>query len=216
MPPDALRTLAFTSELIARLWGADGGTHIAYPGVIEREVMVVGQGPQRPEGTQFLLEQVPNVDDDQSESRVWYVVLSAWEEELVCWEPHLELTTTPVTRLWGPGTWDELRATAAREGATWRPDSARVVDRTFYMRVAADLVEHARSAAQVHALRGSSPDERWYVVRADAPADARVHVHRVLTGECRPHGCRCAATLIFERAHRDAVVRHARAELARE
>lgn len=215
MPPDALRRLALVSEMIARLWGSEMSTGIAYPGTIARELMVVGHGPQYMEGTQFLLEQLPHVEDDEAQGRTWFVVQSLWEEELVWWDPKIETTNTPVTRLWGPGNWDELHAAAAGDGAGWLPDTARVVDRIFYVRVINGALNHVRSAAQILALRDRSPDERWYVVRADAPADAGSHVARVLAGTCRPHGCGCAATLLFERARRETIVRHARVEFTR-
>ncbi len=210
MPTDALRRLHLVSEMIARLWGADMPSRTIYPGIIERELMVVGKGPLEMEGTQFLLAQLPFVEDDQAHERRWYVVLSAWEEELVMWwMPDVETTSTPVTHLWGPGTWAELREAAARLSATWGVDSAAVPDRTFYVRVVDAAVDYARSAAQVLALRDRRENERWFAVLADAPSDARAHVHRMLGGECRPHGCSCAASLIFERAYRDTVIKHA-------
>lgn len=210
MPPDTLRRLHLVSEMIARLWGADMPSHAAYPGTIERELMVVGQGPLDMEGTQFLLEQLPFVDDDQASERSWYVVLGAWEEELVWWTPEFETTGTPVTRLWGPGKWDELRDAVGRLSPGWRSDTASVVDRTFYVRVVDGAVEPARSAAHVLALRERREDERWFVVVADAPGDARAHVHRVLLGQCKAHRCSCSVSLVFERAHRETVALHAR------
>jgi hypothetical protein len=51
------------------------------------------------------------VKDAQADERTWYVVLAYDHERLGYWRPSgVELTTTPVNRLWGPGSWDELRA----------------------------------------------------------------------------------------------------------
>ncbi len=211
MPPDTLRCLHLVSQMIARLWGTDMPTPTIYPGTIERELMVVGRGPAEMEGTQFLLEQLPFVDDDEAHERRWYVVSSVWEEELVMWwTPEIESTSTPVTLRWGPGSWHELCDAAASVSSSWGSDTVSVVDRTFYVRTADSAIDHARSAAQVLALRDRRDNERWYAVLADAPSDARAHVHRMLVGECKPHGCSCAATLIFERARRETVVVHAR------
>jgi hypothetical protein len=215
MPPDALRRLALVSEMTARLWGGRMPSSIAYPGTVARELMVVGHGPREMEGTQFLLEQLPFVEDEDARDRNWFVVRALWEEELVWWRPEIESTTTPVTRLWGPGSWDDLRAAAAREGASWHTDTARVVDRIFYVRAVTGSVDHVRSAAQVVALRDQKANERWYVVRADEPGSAGSHVARLLAGICKPHGCACAATLFFDRARRETVMRYARAELNR-
>jgi len=210
MPPDTLRTLRLVSEMIARLWGADMPSLTVYPGTIDRIPMVVGQGPLKMEGTQFALEQLPDVTDDQAEERVWYVVLGAWQEELVWWAPDIETTSSPVARLWGPGSWQNLHDAVHGLGLKWQPDTVKAVDRVFYVRVRDGAVDYARCGEQVRALRGSAPDERWFVVTADTPGDARNHVHRVLSGSCTPQSCHCPVTPIYERARRETVVRYAK------
>ena len=211
MPPDTLRCLHLVSQMIARLWGTDMPSSAIYSGTVERELMVVGKGPAEMEGTQFLLEQLPFVEDDEADERRWYVVSSVWEEELVMWwTPELETTSTPVTLRWGPGSWDELRDAAASVRSRWGSDTVSAVDRTFYVRTVEAAIDHARSAAQVLALRDRHENERWCALLADTPNDARAHVHRMLVGECKPHGCSCPVALIFERARRETAVRHAR------
>ena len=210
MPPDTVRTLRLVSEMIARLWDADMPSRTVYPGTIERIPMVIGQGPQQMEGTQFALDQLPDVTDELAGKRVWYVVLGNWNEDLMSWVPDIETTTSPVTGLWGPGSWDALHETASLLASTWRPDAVQTVDRDFYVRSHQGAVDYARSAEQVRALRGSLPDERWFVIVADAPGDARNHVHRVLADICKAHGCQCPVTLVYERARRETVVRRAR------
>ena len=210
MPPDTVRTLRLVSEMIARLWGADMPSRMAYPGTIDRLPMVVGHGPLGLEGTQFALEQLAEVRDDQAEERIWFVVLSAWHEELISWAPDIETTSSPVTRLWGPGSWQDLHEAVCAPGSTWQADTVKAVDRIFYMRVCAGAVDYARSGEQVRALRGSAPDERWFVVTADTPGDARNHVHRVVTGSCKSRHCHCPVTPIYEGARLETVVRYAK------
>lgn len=210
MPPDAVRALRLVSEMIARLWFADMPTRNAYPGTVDRVPMVVGQGPLELEGTSFPLEQLPDVRDDQAEVRTWYVVLSACHEELVWWAPDVEMTASPVARLWGPGSWHDLAQAVRALAATWQPDTVMAVDRIFYIRASGGAVDLPRRGGQVRALRGSMPDERWYVLQADTPGDARSHVARVVTGSCRPRQCHCPVAPIYERARRGTVVHHAK------
>src|SRR5258708_38015569 len=81
MPTDALRRLHLVSEMIARPGGADMPSRTIYPGLIERELMVVGKGPLEMEGTQFLLAQLPSVGDDQAHEPRRHAVLSAGVHE---------------------------------------------------------------------------------------------------------------------------------------
>lgn len=108
------------------------------------------------------------------------------------------------------GSWQDLHEAVRALGATWQADTVKAVDRIFYMRVCAGAIDYARSGAQVRALHASAPDERWFVVTADAPGDARNHVHRVVTGSCKPRHCHCPVTPIYEGARLETVVRHAK------
>lgn len=209
MPPDTWRTLRHVSEVIARLWGAALPTRTAYPGTIERLPMIVGQGPQELEGTQFPLELLPQVDDEDAREPVWYVLLGALEEQLMWWRPGIEGTNTPVERLWGPGTWRELKAAVAVLAHDWKPDTAMVLDRVFYVRVQDGAVDAARSAAQVLDLREHQVGEEWFVVTTDSPGDARTHVPRALSGTCRKRECDCPATTLMDRVSRQVAVQHA-------
>lgn len=210
MPPTTWQSLRLVSEMIARLWGAEMATRSVYPGTIDRFPMAVGKGPQHLEGTQFALELLPHMSHD--DAPIWYVVLGAPEENLIWWSPEVEATGTPVTHLWGPGSWDELHEAVRVYGASWQPDDVMVLDRRFYIRVQDGALDRARTAKQLLALQGTTSGERWFCVIADGPGDARGHVQRVLAGSCRPRGCRCPVTSLFERARRQTAVRHAKNE----
>jgi hypothetical protein len=209
MPPDAWRALRHVSEMIARLWDAAMPTGSVYPGTIERIPMIVGKGPRELEGTQFTLELLPDVRDEEAPEPVWYVLLGAVDERLILWRPGIEGTSTPVRWLWGPGSWQELKAAAATLGPTWHGDTVPVLDRVFYVRVLEGAVDAARSAAQTIELRELAPSERWFVVLADSPGDARIHVHRVLTGACHDRECGCPATTLLGSCSREAALRFA-------
>jgi hypothetical protein len=54
---------------------------------------------------------------------------------LVYWRPGLETTRTPVEILWGPGSWEDLRSAVTRADTSWQPDSVRLLDRIFFVRI---------------------------------------------------------------------------------
>lgn len=214
MPPDTWRTLRHVSEVIARLWEAAAPTRTVYPGTIERIPMVVGRGPHELEGTQFPLELLPQVRDEDAREPVWYVLLGALDEQLEWWRPGIEGTSTPVERLWGPGSWQELKAAVEALAPLWKSDTVMALDRVFYVRAQDGAVDAARSAAQILDLRDHQVGEEWFVVMADSPGDARTHVHRALSGTCRKRACDCPATTLLDRASREAAVQHAKERVA--
>jgi len=111
-----------------------------------------------------------------ADKRTWYVVLAFDDERLGHWRPSgVEFTTTPVRRLWGPGSWDELRVEITHSASTWPTDSVEILDRHFYIRVRGDQIDVPRSAEHARGLRDRDRNERWLVVRADGPGDAMAH-----------------------------------------
>lgn len=170
---------------------------------------MVGQGPQELEGTHFALQLLPHVRDEDANERLWYVVRGAFEERLEWWRPGVETTNTPVEWLWGPGTWQEVKAAVAEFGPSWPPDTVLLLDRIFCVRVVDGAVDAARTAAQLLQLRERTPGEHWFVVQADSPGDARTHVHRALAGACRDCECDCPAKTLLASCSRDTALEHA-------
>jgi hypothetical protein len=182
MPPDAQRSVHHTLEMICRLWGYDPVPPMTYPGLVKRVPCVVGLGPLEGEAIWCPLDHPQaGVKDAQADERTWYVVLAYDHERLGYWRPSgVELTTTPVNRLWGPGSWDELRAVADHSAPSWATDAVEILDRLFYIRVRGDQIELPRSAESVRSLRDRDPSERWLVVRSDGPGDATSHARDAL------------------------------------
>ncbi len=135
------------------------------------------------------------------------------DERLGYWRPSgVELTTTPINRLWGPGSWDELHAEVDHSASSWPTDAVEILDRLFYIRVRRDQIELPRSAESVRSLRDRDPGERWLVVRADGPGDAMSHARdelaRTHPGQGPYH--KCPAESMVPLARRDTIDRFIR------
>ncbi len=76
---------------------------MTYPGLVKRVPCVVGLVPLEGEAIWCPLDHPQaGVKDAQADERTWYVVLAYDHERLGYWRPSgVELTTTPVNRLWG-------------------------------------------------------------------------------------------------------------------
>ena len=168
-PPEALRTLSCTFQMIRRLWGYDTPSYDLYPGPIRRSPQLLGIGVNGARYVWLALAGMSGAAESERDDLMWYVLM-AWENErLSDWTPSFETTTTPVGELWGPGSWEQLEAAVAAHESFWPDDEVEVLDRIFYIRVRGGVVEHARSAEQVTAMPDAA-DDRWYVVRAELSA----------------------------------------------
>lgn len=213
MPPDARYALCAAGEMIAILWGAAMPTKLWYPGTVEREVMVFGQGPKEHESIRFLLEQLSEVpEDDETDLRSWFVLRVAFEQDLFFWDPQFQLTGTPVEILWGPASWGDLLQVAEAHGAV--ADHATFVDRLFFVRQVGGEYELPRNAEQARRTQ-EVMGERWLVVRADSPSDVIEHLRRVRAGTCAPRPCNCPLTVLYEPSRRARVLRFAKRHVPR-
>jgi hypothetical protein len=191
MPPEVYRTIRLVYEMIRRLWGHDTPDGMIYPGPVARWPWVLGLGPGEYAATWFPPDLLPTIPESKRPGRTWYVVRAPEREELHRWRPDAEFTYSPVSWLWGPGTWDELTAEVDRSAKTWHHDYADVYDRLFYLRIVDGVVQQPRTEVHVRALRDRRTDERWCIVKADQPSSALVHARGVWAGRCRRQG-RCA------------------------
>jgi hypothetical protein len=182
-PPEALRTLSCTYQMIRRLWGYNTPGYDLYPGPIQRSPWLLGVGTSEVRYVWLPLVGMPGVTDAERHDMTWYVV-QAWEKERLSeWTPGFETTDTPVGQLWGPGSWQQLEAAVAAHESSWPDDEVEELDRIFYVRVRGGLVEYASSAEQLAGLVDAAGD-RWYAVRADHPHAAVNHVARLVAGTC--------------------------------
>lgn len=202
MPPNAYRRLRGVWEIICRLSATDPVDGIDYPIPAERIPMIFGRGPDESEAVAFGLGALGVDHDPRDEGRTWYVILAyPHEDRIFDWQDGFELTHTPITRLWGPGSWSEVRAVINDRGSFWTGDTVTTLDRIFYSRIFDGRAELPRTAAQVKELRHYSSDERWIVVQADDPLDAWVHARNVADNVCS-NKCGCPVTVLRDRVTR--------------
>src|SRR5260370_31870075 len=169
--------------MIVRIWGYDTVPPMTYPGLVKRVPCVVGLGPLEGEAIWCSLDHPQaGVKDAEADKRTWYVVLGYDDERLGYWRPiGVELTTTPIKRLWGPGSWDELRGEVDASAPRWPTDAVDILDRLFYIRV--------------KAIRLSCPDPRKAsgrcppVAIAHLTPSATVDKHLAEVSEPRPREC---------------------------
>lgn len=185
MPPDAQRAVRHAFEMLCRLWESDPVRGRDYPGLVPRSPWVIGLGPREREATWFPLDEYHPVSGDDSDGRVWHVVLAAetaWDE-LGAWRPvNVELVGIPVDPLWGPGSWPELRDQVSRRSLhPWPTDRVDLLDRLFYIRVIDGTPDLPRTAEQVRNVPSAGEGERWLVVRADSPGWAQNHAREALS-----------------------------------
>jgi hypothetical protein len=176
MPPDTLRTLHHVYEIICRIWDHDPRHSRSYPDPMRRIPQILGLGPQPGEATWFRPESMAVAHDRDRDGRAWYVVLAVDGEHVPDWEEGVERTYTPIRRIWGPGSWWELKAHYAESASSWPHDEVMTLDRVFFVRVVRGAVEVPRTAGQVRELQDRDAAERWLVIKADGPGDVLGHV----------------------------------------
>ncbi len=210
MPPDVARSLSLVFQWVQRLWGYETPGGDAYSGAIPRSLHVVGLGPLSGEATWFTLDHLPQAVDEDRDRRIWSVVVAAEREGLSSWRPGFECTRTPVDRVWGPGSWQDLLDAAERNGSVWGVDAVDLLDRTFFIRTTAAGLEAPRSAAQVRSLRDRQLDERWVVITADSPWMAMHHLTDLVGGRHSRQGpcSSCAVTVLMSGSRRETIDRN--------
>ncbi len=208
MPPDTARTLGLHYQWIQRLWGYHTPGGKSYPGSFERTPWIVGFEPLTGESTWFPIERSEWAMETRREGMEWFVVLATDREHLADWRLGLESTGTPVDRIWGPGSWEDLPAEVAANGAQWATDRVTVLDRLFFIRQTPMGLDVARRASAVRTLKERDPAERWSVIRADGPGWARAHV---MEGHRQQGPCgKCPVDAVMTGARRDTAVAYAR------
>jgi hypothetical protein len=181
-PVDSARTLGDVAETINKLWGHDTPGGRLFPAPVARQPRVAAVAPDGKGGCEMRLEQVNQADERE---RTWdcAVFLAVEGERLI--EPrrggiaftHLpgfQTTRFPCERLW-QGSWEELMRAIEKDSFSRLDDTTEHLDRVFLIRVGQGQIDLARSPADVLALE-AQPRGQWYVITADAPLDAWVHV----------------------------------------
>lgn len=202
-PVAAANELRAAAEVINQLWGHPTPNGKYYPAPRQRHILALGWSPtggmQLVDAHQIATE--PDVHTDWT-----YIIIKAVADDphLFEFHPRHEMTAYPAEWLWGPGT--------AQAAADWMHTTGPAVDdrdhldRTFTIRLHnGDL--YAPQRPDLALLTAPADQEgQWFVVRADHPSDARLHIrNRLTTPHCHETGpCEnCAAELLAEGTYHD-------------
>lgn len=179
MPVDSSRAIRDLAEIINRLWGAVTPEGRLYPGPVRRDVMAIGWSENGESLVRAHAEHLAVPDDKDI---VHFVLVRAFADDPHLWNFNARLETThfPSEYLWGPGSQEE--ALAWLKTVQPQPDETDYFDRLFLVRESdgrADLPFRPEACAAL------PPEERmgtWHLVVADHPADALLHVRRLIEG----------------------------------
>ena len=197
-PIGSARAINDVAEIINRLWGALTPGGRLYPSPIEREVLVIASAPTDlgPKTATMRAEHLPDFEEPGDWQCV--VVRAVRTDAYLPWfDPRFE-TQFPSEQLWGP---DSIASTMV-----WlhekRPtsDFVEYLDRPFLLRSDGPNLERPRRPEVAAALPAEERVGEWYLVKADNPGWATVHVGHVMHGEdgCPEMGeCKaCAAEIV--------------------
>jgi hypothetical protein len=202
-PVEAAEELRAAAEVINQLWGHPTSSGRYYPGRRPRQILALGWSESG--GIQLvdahLIGTEPDVHTD------WlYIIVKAVADDPYLFEFHsrYEMTAYPTEWIWGPGTVEA----AAVWMKTTEPasDDRDHLDRTFAIRFH-DGYLYAPQRPEL-ALQAGPADRQgeWFIVRADHPSDARVHIrNRVTSQHCQETGpCEnCFADLLAAGSYKD-------------
>lgn len=185
-PNDAANELRAAGEIINQLWGHPTIDGKYYPAPKPRHIMAIGWSDA--DAIQIL--DAHRLDEDSDVHPDWsYIIVKAVGDDPDLWDfnSRYEMTTYPAEWLLGPGTVDD--AVAWMKATEPVADDQDHLDRIFAVRAYEGvLYAPQRPEIAIEAAAAEQPGE-WFVVRADSPKHARVHVRSRLTSqECQADG----------------------------
>jgi hypothetical protein len=190
-PPSSAGRIADVAEVINRLWGHDTPGGRLFPSPLARVPRVAALSPERTAAATMRLDQVRQVTDRPN--WLYGVFLAVEQEDLIripgdglrfAHRPGFQTTVFPCAQLW-EGSWSDLvQAIDAGEFAS-TGDTVQHLDRLFFIRASEGEIDDPRGPNDLVAL-AALPDGCWYVIVADSPWDAWIHV--------RDHGAEEAAS----------------------
>ncbi|TDB80934.1 hypothetical protein [Micromonospora sp. KC721] len=186
-PVDCAMTLRDLAEFINQLWGVPTPGGRLYPAPAERDVLFIGwnaNGRMTLAPADHLTVDLVSLDDIEQCAivRGFFNPGTRLEDpDLHYFNSRYENTRLPTEYLWGPG----LPTEAAAWLTTTRPtrDSVDLLDQVFAIRHDGDRVYRPMKPGVVALLDPADQTGHWYLVQADFPQDAFVHIRQLLAAE---------------------------------
>jgi hypothetical protein len=193
-PVDCAMTLRDLAEFINQLWGFPTPGGRLYPAPAERDVLFIGwnaDGNTTLAPANHLTAGWIRLDGIEQCAivRAFFSPGSPLEDpNLHHFNSRHENTRLPADYLWGPGSPEEAAAWLTTNNPT--PDSVDLLDQVFAIRHHDDRVYRPMKPGVVTLLDTADQTGHWYLVQADYPQDAFLHIRRLLEfePECSPRG----------------------------
>jgi hypothetical protein len=195
-PIEAASELRAAAEIINQLWGEPTTDGKYYPAPKPRHLIAIGWsdagGIQRLDAHHLATD--PSVHQDRK-----YIIVKAVADDSGLWDFNslYEMTSYPAEWLWGPGTVDD--AVAWMQATDPVVNDQDHLDRVFAIRTDDGYLYAPQRPEIAAAAVDLEQAGEWFVVRADHPSHARVHIrNRLTTEDCQEDGpCKwCSAELL--------------------
>ena len=154
------------------------GTVHLYPASLTREILVLAWTDAENGATLVMMRDNQLATFTEPGDWTCMVVRAVYEDEGVReFNAQYERSNFPAELLWGPGRPSEAREWL--DEAQPQPDSADYLDRLFALRIHGGRASLAMRPEIAIALPPERRGGTWYIVRADFPNDAFVHVRHI-------------------------------------
>ncbi|GGM66452.1 hypothetical protein GCM10011608_59620 [Micromonospora sonchi] len=213
-PVDCAMTLRDLAEFINQLWGVPTPGGRLYPAPAERDVLFIGwnaNGSMTLAPADHLTAGLIRLDDIEQ-----CVIVRAFfgpgarleDPDLHYFNSRYENTRLPTEYLWGPGSPTEAAAWLTTIHPTC--DSVDLLDQVFAIRHDGDRLYRPMKPGVVALLDPGDQTGHWYLIQADLPQDAFIHIQRLLAAEpeCRQAGeCMACPVEILDQGTVEELVR---------
>ncbi|GIF48197.1 hypothetical protein DFJ67_3518 [Asanoa ferruginea] len=186
-PVDCAETLRDLAEFINQLWGVPTPGGRLYPAPVERDALFIGwnaNGSVTLAPADHLSAGLVRLDQIEQCAIVRAVFCPGTrleDPDLYYFDSRYENTRLPTEYLWGPGS--------PTEAATWLTttsptrDFVDLLDQVFAIRHEGDRVYRPMKPGVVALLDPADQSGHWYLVQADTPQDAYLHIRQILAAE---------------------------------
>jgi hypothetical protein len=214
-PVDCAETMRDLAEFINQLWGVPTPGGRLYPAPAERDVVFIGwnaDGSMIVAPAEHLTADQVGLDDIDRCAiiRAFFSPGTRLEDpDLHYYNSRYENTRLPTAYLWGPGNPTEAATWLTATRPTW--DRVDLLDQVFAIRHDGDRLYRPMKPGVVALLDPADQTGHWYLVQADFPQDAFVHVRQLLAAEpgCSPHGeCTACPVEILDQGTAEQLIGH--------
>ncbi len=181
-PVDAARAINDIAEIINHLWGVETPGGRLYPSPLKRIVQVISEGTAG-----SSIGGIEDIDELNEEYASRCLIIKAVEnvrfwsfwnlsEIHDLFQGNYEITDFPCMLIWGPGNLEETKKVLIENGYHWCEDQVDYIDRIFLIRTYNNNIDFPIDHKNSMTIGEDKRDGEWYMIKADYPSDAMIHV----------------------------------------